>query len=804
MKSGFFLFLFSILSLSAFGLDDADTRLTSKPKNVRRVLSGSVYHAVSGEAIPFVTIQVLGTGKSTLTNESGFYRLIIDRGKLEIKFSHVGYISDSVEVNSGDDTVRLDIELEPTLIELPGTKVYSRAYDPGQRIIFEAIRRKKNILTQINDYSFDAYTKLVVHDRDTDSADIFLITESQVTSYWEQPDKYKEIITARKQSSNLQAEGNLVSVGEILNFNKNRLDFGDYEVVTPTAKDALEHYNYYLLDTIEIDGRSVFRLEIEPKSQIDPLFVGFIHIADSTFDVVAVDVGFNEGVDFPFVSNLRYRQDFVKLSNKYWMPVKIIFSGFFKLNIPIPGIPSELSFEHIASIYNYRFETGESEGVFDEYELVVADDADDIDSAVWYANQTIPLTDEELQGYKRIDSIENLPKPLGKKILAYGLGTAFFLALGGQDDIFHYNRVEGAYLGLGIGLNRSIPNMDLWLRTGYSFEQEKWQHRYGFSYELSNKRKLYFGAEYQDQIVKMPVVNSSEAYNPTLLSLLYKLDPFDYYRQKGFQLFTGFRPVNHVRLRFRYNDYEHYPTAVSEHYSVFRNDDLARYNPLAERGKLRSLEGGFRYDSRKLFKNKGEDYYASAAQYTSLVFQVEHADPDFIDNDFEFTRYTMSLFRRQRLFGIGYTSLFFYGGTSDKDLPVQKYFTVDFGDEIFVNNNGFNTLDETNFYGDKVFKVYVNHDFGHKLFYKSGLPLVKKIPFTLSVQGGAFWSEFERELDPETVGYYPYAPTAYTELGFSLGNLTPFMNPFNLMFGFTWQLSDYDTSDFSIKWGFNL
>ncbi|MBN1211580.1 MAG: carboxypeptidase-like regulatory domain-containing protein [candidate division Zixibacteria bacterium] len=801
--------MFSVLSLSAFGLDDADMRQTSKPKTPRRVLVGNVYNSISGEAIPYVTIQALGTGKSTLTNESGFYRLIVEKGEHEVKFSHVGFFSDTVEIIFVEDTVRLDIKLEPTLIELPGTKVYSRAYDPGQRIIIEAIKRKKDILTQINDYNFDAYTKLVVHDRETDSTDIFLITETQVTSYWAQPDRYKEVITARKQSSNLPPEGNLVAVGEILNFNKNRLDFGDYEVVTPTAKDALKHYNYYLLDTIEVDGRPVFRLEIEPKSQIDPLFVGFIHIADSTFDVVAVDVGFNEGVYFPFVSDLRYRQDFAKLNGKYWMPVKIVFSGFFKLNIPVPGIPSELSFEHLASIYNYRFETGESEGMFDEYELVVADDADDIDSAVWYANQTVPLTDEELYGYKRIDSIQNLPKPLVKKILAYGIGTAFFLALGGQEDIFHYNRVEGAYLGLnwiGMGLNpnRFIPNLDLWLRTGYSFEQEKWQHRYGFSYELSNKRKLYFGAEYQDQIVKMPTVNSSEAYNPTLLSLFYKMDPYDYYRQKGFQLFTGYRPVNHVRLRFSYYDYEHYPTAVTEHYSVFRNDDLARYNPLAERGKLRSIGSSFRYDSRKLFKNKDEDYYASAAQYTRLMAWVEYADPDLIDNDFKFTRYSLSLFRRQRLFGLGISNIYLFGGQAENNLPVQKFFILDFGEEIFINNSGFNTLNETNFYGDRVFKVYVNHEFGHNLFYKSGLPLIKKIPFTLSVHGGAFWSEFERELDPETAGYFPFAPTAYTELGFSLGNLTPFMNPFNMMLGFTWQLSDYNTSDFSIQWGFEL
>ena len=42
---------------------------------------------------------------------------------------------------------------------------------------------------------------------------------------------------------------------------------------------------------------------------------------------------------------------------------------------------------------------------------------------------------------------------------------------------------------------------------------------------------------------------------------------------------------------------------------------------------------------------------------------------------------------------------------------------------------------------------------------------------------------------------------AYRELGFGVGNLTPYLAPFNLALFFTWQLSDYDTNDFWITWG---
>jgi hypothetical protein len=45
------------------------------------------------------------------------------------------------------------------------------------------------------------------------------------------------------------------------------------------------------------------------------------------------------------------------------------------------------------------------------------------------------------------------------------------------------------------------------------------------------------------------------------------------------------------------------------------------------------------------------------------------------------------------------------------------------------------------------------------------------------------------------------APSPYTEVGFSLGNLTPFLSPFNLSASFSWQLSSYATRRFRFGFG---
>lgn len=754
------------------------------------VIRGTVYDEETGELVPFATVRVEGTGRSMLANENGQYRLYVPEGIYQLKFSHVAHYSERLSVSAFDSVVVQDVYLRPAIIQVPGMKVYERAYDPAQKIILEAIARKEEILAKIHAYSFEAYSKLVVRDTaKDDSSNILVITESQLTSSWEYPHKYKETVFARRHSSNLQGAEVLTAVGELTNFNKNRLDFGEYSVVSPTAKDALDHYNYYLLDTIYIDSLAVFRLEIEPKSSSDPLFVGTIDIVDSAFAVVGVDVGFNEAFDIPYVINPRYTEHYTQFEDEYWMPIEIRFFGLAE--IPLPGIPT-MSFDYVAALHNFTFNTPHPKGTFDEFWIELTEDADDVDSATWNVGQLIPLTPEETRGYERIDSIVNAPRPLSKRLLRLGLAVAY-LGGGGNCDLFHFNRVEGAYLGAGVTLDKLVRNTELRLKSGYAFSGEYWQHDYGFTYTLSRRQKLKIGGEYHDEIKRRPTIISSQTANPTLVALANKTDPFDYYLERGFHLSLSSKVVNRTKLTIAYQDYNQYSASNNTEYSLFRETKKHRANPGIIDGKLRSISGRLSYDSRPRWKYKGEERIYYSTSYILFVLGAEVASPNFIDNDFDFVRYYVWLYRRQRTLGLGVSRIELYAGASDRTLPPQKYFTVDFGAGLLDQRTYFKTLGETNFSGSRALAVYTDHDFGRVLFRKSGLPLIKDIPFTLSIHGGAFWTDFRGHPAQPGDGNILLARKPYSEVGFGLGRITPL----HLRMYFTWQLSDYSTNSFS-------
>ncbi len=762
-------------------------------------IEGRVFDGETGQALPYATIQILGTGKATSANDDGKFRIVCETGRQILKVSHIGYYTSFDTVDVADNIAAREISLLSMVVLGQTVVVYDRQYDPAQLIIIEAIKRKKEILERIGDYKYSSYTKFVARDLSKgDSSKIMAITETQAQSFWERPNKYKEIITARRQSANMSAADNLVSIGELLNFNKNRIDIGSYSVVSPVAEDALGYYNYYLLDSTYIDSRKIYKIEVEPKNQADALVEGYLMIADSTYDVVDVDFGFNEGVRIPFVKDLRYIQRVAQFENLYWMPIEIRFTA--DVAISFPGIPNKIGIDLAGSIYDYSFETGHAENTFDEYAFEVAETADEFDSTTWSLRQSIPLSIQELRGYARLDSIQNAPKPLGKQMLKAGVAVLALFTVGAY-DFARFNRVEGPYLGFAETINSERRGLQLEVKSGYAFEAKLYQYKLGTRYQFPGRKRVAIKAEYLREVAQGQTLTQGN-YNSTFESLFFKYDPVSYYYRRGGSAALEFSPIQHFKLEGKVSDFKHRSLENATDFSYFNRDDEYLVNPSIQDGNLRMLTGSIEYDSRKLWKNKGQDTRMWAPQYTTLRLTGEMSSPDVLSSDFDFRRYYVSVYRRQRTLGLGVTHINLFAGSSTRSLPPQSYYQyVDYAGVVAGENAAFMTLNDYRIAGDRAAYIYANHEFGQYLFKKSGIPLIKSIPFTLGVHGGAMWSDFHNVTPHDDGRDWLEARKPYSEIGFSLGNLTPFLSILNFGVYLTWQLSDYDTNSFAARMG---
>ncbi len=699
-------------------------------------------------------------------------------------------------------------------------------------IIARAIARRHAMLAAVRSIGYDAYVKFVARDplKPQDSAQAFLfISETRSTAYWEHHGRFQEDVLARRQAAGLEIPRSLVAVDGILDVDRRTISLAPYATVaraselgrnggglgrgrssaskyaipSPLARSSSGRYRYRLLDTVTVGGRPAFRLAVTPRSAAEPLFDGTVMIADSTWDLLAMDVGVNEAVQFPSVLNLRLQELFEDVGDGRWMPTLIRLTGDVRpritvplvprqvAGVPVPGLPERLGFEQVAVLAGYRFDLESPPPGVGEYRVVVRDSADGGDSAAWAAPPAIPLTAAEQTAWERADSAGRNP-PL---VLKVGQGVGQVLDVVSSPGFFHFNRVDGYYLGAAHDW-RASPGLVFSTRLGYGLGSEIWQYRVGGHARLSEDRRLWLGAWYHDETVAHPTLVSSQ-YNPTFRALFARTDPLDYYRERGTGISVGMKLFDLTSLDLTYNDARQSTLDTLPGYSFRSRRYPTRGNLPALDGHLRSLAATFTWDSRPYLRRAGEDFRLGAPSWARVSAGVEVAAPSVIPNDFSYRRYTLAIERSQPLLGMGTTTLSAAGGIATGFVPPQRYFTVDYGMEFLaVEGSGFTTLNGTNYYGNRAAVVTVRHDFGRLLFARSGLPLVRSLPFSLSLNGGAFWADFVDHVPYPADTALATASRPYVEAGFGLGNLTPFLSPFNLAVQFAWQLSSYPTRRF--------
>ena len=711
------------------------------------------------------------------------------------------------------------------------------SFPEADSIIAWAIARRHAVLADIHHMAYDAYVKFVARDplQPQDSArSILFISETRSTAWWEHHGRYQENVLARRQTRGLEAPRSLVAVDGILDLDRRTVGLAPYvalaqagasgrggegfgrgrgssskvAILSPLARTAPDRYTYRLLDTVDVGGRRAIRLAVAPRSSAEPLFDGTVTVTDSSYDLVAMDLSVNDAVQFTAVRNLRFEERLKDVGDGRWMPYLIRLTGEVRpritvpmlprqvAGVPVPGLPEQLRFEQLASLDGFAFDGGSAPAGVGEYRVVIRDGADGQDSVAWTRPPSLPLTAAERVAWTLADSAGRHP-PL---LLRVGQGVGAAMAVAASPGFFHFNRVDGYYLGAAHDW-RASPGLVFTTSLGYGLGSEVWQYRIGSLVRLSADQRLWVGAWYHDQTMAHPTLVSSE-YNPTFRALFARTDPLDYFRERGFGASVGMKLLDLTRLDLTYDDARQSSLDTLAGYSFRSRRYPARGNLPAAAGHLRSVSAAVTFDSRQYLRNAGQDFRLGARSWTRVTADVEVAAPSVIPNDFSYRRYTLAVERVQPVLGMGTTTVTAAGGIATGPVPPQRYFTVDYGmDFLAVEGTGFSTLYGTNYYGNRAAVLTIRHDFGRLLFAGSGLPVIRSLPFTLSLNGGAFWTEFVDHTPFPADTMLARAATPYTEAGFALGNLTPFLSPFNLSVHFAWQLSSYPTRRFRFGFG---
>jgi hypothetical protein len=778
-------------------------------------LTGRVSDAVSGEPLQFANIWVEQTQSGTTTDKAGRFVLPLASGEHLLVVSYIGYRSRRQRVTVPGDP-DITITLQPTAIELPEVTI-TPGDNPALRIIRKAIEMKEVQKAKLRNYSLTSHSKLLLRvsgfsvgaasssteggsatvsiggdaaSADTDSTDradssataerdqrLPIILETQTDAYWAAPNRYKEVVTARKQSAFIPAQGNiLVSAFFIVDFSRDELNLSDKApVIGPISEAGLRHYYYRLAGTTFIDSTKIYQIEISPLSDSDPLLLGTIYIADESYALSMVDVHVNNAALPTMLDTMAFRQNFRFVDGEFWMPADVIVTA--SANIPVVNIG--LHVEGFSVLQDYRINQAINEDFFDRTRIKVLKEADERDSLYWTENRKIPTSEEEERAYLVSDSIKIA---LDSTRYAVTFGSILSGGVTGAENaefrypgivsLYQFNRIEGHALSGEFGLSfPAFPLRGIQAGAGYGFSDERLKYNLASSFRLFSSPALTFGAS---RYFKLDHIDSEGDPNTadfmTLLSWFGKYDYRDFYYRDGWQSWLRYDPFLLFPMRITVSRDGFYNAVKNSEWSLFNRDGRYRDNPPVNEGHISSLSARVSLDMRDILDNAGELSRIGGRNHIPTVGVGFHRI-EVHSGDWDVTTLYASL---SGAFDLGVYGIMSYNLTADRAnaaLPTQLLYNLRGGIQYLAATTGFRTLGFREFGGDTRAVGNISYDFRDWLFRWLRVPLLRDSGFGLELFASGGWTTMRAETAALQTVTPAEAKLPFWEAGFGIDNI---------------------------------
>lgn len=773
-------------------------------------LSGKIADGSNGEPLSFANIRIAGTTIGTAANLEGQFEIKLKPGKYSVITSFIGYKSDTIKIQM-DANKSISVKLEPIPVRLPEVTVLP-GENPANEIIRRTIAAKAEREKKIDSYIFRAYTKGLVkttkdfttNDRsvgvsigtkDTGALKITGIIENESKGYFKKPGNYKDEIIARKQSANTPSTINILTGGRLIqNFYTNDIQFFNRPLVGPISDDALQYYYYIIEDTLAMDDKVVFQIYFEPIDKSDPGFYGKIFITDGSFDLVKLDVHLNKAANpGGLFSMINIFQQFVPFEKNIVMPIdyRIFVEGNFL------GI-AKFGFELNTIFYDYEINSGINNDFFDMVVIKVLPDADKKDSTFWRSTQTIPNTLAEIEAYRRIDSLESIPRNFWDdfSILSSTIFLSDNYSISGPLALYSFSHITGHSLNFGFSVTNELDSrLNTNANISYGFSDKKFQ---------TNLYARYFLGEYRTTTLSLRAHNKltdlfgeSVKYDKmtsTLTSLLGKYDFRDYYYTKGFEVKIAGELFPVLRGGIGFINRTDNNAYSNSNFSLFNKSKSYRANKLIYETKINAVTGELTLDFRKYME---DGYYRRRVSFGEpniiLNGKVILSDQSSLKSSLNFQSYEVNLSGYLPSIKSTFLNFQMKGIFSNGPVPYQMLYSLPGNIESSGKAFSFRTLNIGEVFGDKGIILMAQYNWNDELFRLLRIPYLKDWQLILTTHFNAALlqiSEKSKSILPNQ--FIEFKHPMY-EIGFGIGQ-----SLFPITLEFTWRLNYRGKNDFVI------
>lgn len=770
-------------------------------------VQGIVRDAETREPLQFANIRIDGTLHGTTTDREGRFTLSFSEASGVLVTSYIGYRTERTAFGRG--STQLVIALTPASVSLPEVTVMP-GDNPALRIIRNAIAARERRRERLTRYRLTSHSKIVttasnmkglpVQGLGRDSS-MTAILETQTDAYWAAPDRYKEVVTARRQTAFIPARANIISSAFfIVDFSADAVTVGDRGTITgPISEAGLRRYSYTLAGQREFDGRTVHQIDIRARDDVDPMLEGSIYIADSTWALTMVDVALNDAALPTFFTRLAFRQNFRVFGDDFWMPVDVAIDADIRVSLVISV---DLALSGLSVLQDYEINGAPFDEVFDRTVIKVLKEADQRDTTWWTDRTMIPTTPAEVAAYRKADSIK---VAIDSARNDYGLGNAFTgkefrwddtrLSVPGLLSMYRFNRAEGHVLSAALRMRQPFELFSgASLEAAYGTGDHRWKIDGSVSLRLLDSPRITTTLRGYDRITDIDEdTDLWDTFNTTVSNLVAKYDYKDYFYRRGVEFSASGDLLLLFPTRLDLSYVEDASARLTSSWSLLRREWPAREVPAVNEGRTVRVALSTSFDNRDLIDNAGTVRRFGMRTHVPSIgatyLRSRHAG-----STYEAVVANASLRGSITYDEWGQTTYRLGLDMSSGPLITQELFNLSGSVEFFSGDWRFRTMRFREFGGSRRATAFLSHNFGDRIFRLLGLPLLNRSGWGLFVFASAGWTQTDAVTRSLLTVPTQDARAPYYEAGFGIDRIL-------LLFriDLAWRLSHFrDGHNFSI------
>lgn len=518
-------------------------------------ITGKVTDASTGEGIGFAAVFIKGSTTGTSADFDGSYKLTLPQPSDSIWCSYLGYNTRSKPLTRERNQV-VNIVLTPNNYDLSEVEI-KPGENPAIAIIKAANRNLKKYNPDLLDaYRCESFTKLdlsvdhiderwqkmpwfknikplfdsingIRSDEGKPLLPVF-ISETVSDFYYQfPPKKHHEEIKASKVTGVGLVDGS--TTVQVLGATLQQYNFYDSWMmimqkyfISPIGDGCLNYYRYYIRDTVMIENKTCYKIEVIPKRKQDLAFTGNVWISDTSFALMQINVKIAKDANLNFIDQIKISQENTEAAPGVFLPrnTRVLID----VNELLKNTPSFLA-KFVISNKDFKIHEIQKPALF-EHNVDVVQNALRYasDSSYWQEHRHEALDSNDLRSYDMVDSLRNVKSIKNMTTLGGFLGTGFYevgkIDLGPYYYLVNHNAVQGWRVSLGGRTNYKFSRVvTLKGYAAYGFKDREIKYSGLADFVLSRKKWTNVGFQRRVDLDQAGISDGSTDFNSAVFAI---------------------------------------------------------------------------------------------------------------------------------------------------------------------------------------------------------------------------------------------------------------------------------------------